>query len=57
MGRLSAAARLGLSLMFGVACASPVQQVAERPACPSTSEAENVAIARAWHEDADGLPR
>jgi predicted ester cyclase len=46
--------RLALHLVVGVLVASIVPaagQLPPAPACPATTQVENTAVARAWHED------
>ena len=55
--RLHALIALGLSLGLGPGCTSMAGQTASGPgtnagaSCPTTTEAENIAIARVWHEE------
>jgi predicted ester cyclase len=56
--RLCDVIALGLFLGLGAGCTSMAGQTASDPgasagaSCPTTTEAENVAIARVWHEEA-----
>jgi steroid delta-isomerase-like uncharacterized protein len=57
--RLHVLFALGLSLMLGPGCAGTTDQAASgagtsatSASCPSTTEEENIAIARVWHEEA-----
>jgi predicted ester cyclase len=47
---LLAIALIGLVLMLGIGQSATARQVATPAACPMTTEEENVAIARLWHE-------